>query len=471
VAGSDAIVHSLARLEFASECLGDAAQMLDAAADHNLFTDDLFYHQTQSAERLRKLRKDERAGLPPDLPANATESASVFEPANDGIPDRYRTHPTHQMRERNAKRRYVRSPQDDRSPWILFRDSAALKRTVTEQFYKHGLRRIENYEPRPAEEVQRFIDSEHRESTFDEKYQGFYDERLINPGDLTTPPETPWPKEQVVAWLADWPPANMSERIAAHQGRRREYDLLSAMQSGALALKSKTFPFRDQQCTRKDIERLLAQVDEELGADHKGFHEWDREAFLAHWSLARILDDSNADHPRERELVERYRFHMAAQGLMQGLFGERARLQSVLAYLGQHPRLEEREFQQVMKALREIHHSLVVNLEDAKKYTMPALANVAAGSSLYSLIVDRGDGVLPELEGQTLTGDWINLLITRLEGVIGRVKRLHFKSLGSLLTFQEKLREEQVSGASPAPDGAEVEREPRHYAGKETPPG
>jgi Zn-dependent protease with chaperone function len=78
VTGSDALIHGLARLEFANECLADAAHSLNAAADHGLFTDDLLYHQTQAAGRLRKLRKDECAGLPPETSCGSyRESAGL----------------------------------------------------------------------------------------------------------------------------------------------------------------------------------------------------------------------------------------------------------------------------------------------------------------------------------------------------------------------------------------------------------
>lgn len=442
VAGSDAIVHSLARLDFAAECLADAAQSLDAAADHGVFTDDLFLHQSQAAERLRRLRKQPRAGLPPEPTDDAASPVKVFEPASDGIPDRYRSHPTNEMREKNAKRRFVPAPRDDRSPWSLFRDAAELRKTLTEHFYKHALRRTERYDPRPAAEVQQFVDTEHRESTYDPKYHGLYDDRFVGPGDVTKLPESPWPREQAAAWLANWPSPDLPGRIATLLERRSEADLLHGLKSGDLALKGRTFTFRDETRKAGDVERLLTQVNEELDALNRQFEELDRDVFLAHWSLARSLDDADGDGPRERELLERYRFHMAVQGLLAGLFTERSRLQSVLAFVGQNPQMAERDFKEVHKALREIHHTLTVNLNDSKAVSTPALANVPPGSLLHGLIMDRGDQVLPELEGQTITGEWLDTLITRLEGVIGRVKRVHFKSLGSLLAFQEKVQGE-----------------------------
>jgi Zn-dependent protease with chaperone function len=444
VTGSDALIHGLARLAFANECLADAALALDAAADHGLFTDDLFYHQTQAAGRLRRLRKEERAGLPPDLPADPTQKVQVFQPHDDdGIPEQYRTHPTDYLREQNAKRIYIRSPQDDRSPWLLFGNLAGLKAEVTGQFYRHGLGRREDYAPRPAAEVQEFIDAEHAESTYDPRYLGLFDNRFINPGDLQDLPDQPWPREELAAWFSAWPPADLGQQVQAHQERRTEYSLLRGLQTGEWTLKGKTFPFRARQYSLKDVDRLLALLDHELDADQQAFHRLDRQIFLAHWSLARHLDGSDRrGNGREADLLGRYRFHLALQGLLQGMLGEQARLQAVLGVLSKNPQLSAEDFTHFRNALGEIHQTLTGNLEDAKSFATPSLTNVPAGSSLYSLIVDRGDAALPRLSGDTITGEWLGKLMARLDGVLRRLKRVHFKSLGSLLACQEKLAEE-----------------------------
>src|SRR5262249_34941730 len=156
-------------------------------------------------DRLRRLKKDPRAGLPPDLHPDPTHKVQVFPNADDdGMPEKYRSHPTDYMREQNAKRIYIRSHQDDRLPWILFGRAAAQLRTrATERFYRYGLERSEPYKPQPAAEVQQFIDAEHAESTFDAKYHGLFDERLINPGDVRDLPGSPWPREQTAAFFSN----------------------------------------------------------------------------------------------------------------------------------------------------------------------------------------------------------------------------------------------------------------------------
>jgi hypothetical protein len=73
--------------------------------------------------------------------------------------------------------------------------------------------------------------------------------------------------------------------------------------------------------------------------------------------------------------------------------------------------------------------------------------------------VDRGDTRLPALSGEGISGEWLGKLLTLLSGVLERVKRLHFKSLGALLARQEKLAAEwatvSADGRSPevAPAG------------------
>lgn len=441
--GSDALIHGLARLEFAQECLADAARSLDAAADHGLLTDDLFYHQTHAADRLRRLAKNERAGLPPVLPKDSTQQVQVFEPEDDGVPEHYRSHPADYMRERNAKRVYIRSPQDDRSPWILFGNPAPLKTAATREFYRQMLGRREDYQPRAAAEVQAFIDAEHAESMFNERYHGYYDDRFINPGDIQGLPDQPWTPQRAAAWLSAWPAADLAEQMEAFRRRQGEYRLLHGLKSGELALRGKTFPFREQQYSAGDVDRLLAAVDKELDASIEAMHRLDRDVFLAHWSIARQLDQADgAAKVREADLVSRYRFHMAVQNLLERIHGAHARLQALVNALSSSGQLSQEGFAEIRTVFSQMHKELTDCLDEAQSLQTPALSHVEAGSPLYGLIVDRSEGRLQPLSGDSISGEWVGMLAARLDGVLGRLRRVHSKSLGSLLASQERLAEE-----------------------------
>src|SRR5207244_8181558 len=82
-------------------------------------------------------------------------------------------------REQNAKRLYVRGVTDDRSSWILFDNPAALRQLVSRQYYEmaHQVPADKLSDP---ETVQAFIDEEHAETTYPERFHGMYDDRYVD---------------------------------------------------------------------------------------------------------------------------------------------------------------------------------------------------------------------------------------------------------------------------------------------------
>ncbi len=436
--GSDSLLHCLSRLDFASDCLGDAAKSLSAAADHGLQTDDLFAHQTTSADRLRRERKNPLLGVPPALPDDPTQTVQVFPPEDDGVPEKFRSHPTHHQREANAKKLYFRSPTDDRSPWLLFGDTAGMKRDVTAVFYRDMLGRPEKYSPVPATQVQAFIAAEHAETTYDPRYHGLYDDRFVDAGDIDPVPGWAWDADRVRAWLADWPPADLEQRMKDYNRMQGESHLLNGLKSGELVLKGKTFTLRDQQYTAGDVKQLAKSVDDELDAAAKALQKLDRDVFLAHWSLARMLDAGHGG-TRTNELLARYQFHHTVQKYLRRLIGEEGRLKWVFE-TASGEKLDEGTFAAVREALGSVYRAMSDTHADAKRDSTPALTNVPAGTRLFDLLAERSDGPLPDPPGgDSISGEWVGGLSSRLTQMLGRVKRVHFKSLGGLLTFQEKL--------------------------------
>jgi Zn-dependent protease with chaperone function len=459
-AGSDSITHVLCRLEFAGESLSAAAQDLFAAADHGLFTRDLFYHQTTAAERLRRQRKDPRLGLPP-APASSSngEPARVFDPSkgDDGIPAMWRTHPPNHEREANAKRHYLRVQLDDRSPWLLFRDLEQLKEDVSRRFYKHSLDRKETCRPTDPVEVQKFIDAEHAATTYDPKYYGLYDDRFVGPGDgaalAAEADRNPWPAERLGEFLRGWPGADLEERMEKNRRLRGEYGLLQGLKNGELTLKGKTFSFREEERTMRDVPRLFEAVDKEISSHGAALDALDRDVFSAHYQAARLLD-SRTDPPGNTapELLERYRFHLAAQDLLRRLNADEARVMSILNYLQGKTELEPAAFKEIVQALREVADSLEECVSAAEKLHTPMLTNVPAGTPLRQLIWEKGADI-PRMQGDasTIQSQWIVDYLRKQGTAQGRVRRVHFKSLGGILALQERVAAAYRGDAGAAP--------------------
>ena len=80
-------------------------------------------------------------------------------------------------------------------------------------------------------------------------------------------------------------------------------------------------------------------------------------------------------------------------------------------------------------------------IDSTRGLTSPAMTNVPAGTPLANLVVDRREGTLEPL-GDTIAVQWIQNLHIRLNAAATRLRRLHYKSLGSLLAFQDRLAAE-----------------------------
>ncbi len=209
VAGSDAITHGLLRARFGMQCFIQAINdLVPAARDHKLYTNDLYLQQDRAEAFIRrKQKKDPEFGLPPELTTPTSgKSVSVFDAEldeledTDEIPPMWRTHPADADREANAKKEFIPAVIDHRSPWILFSDVAGLKKRSSYKFYRT------EFNPQKIRtvrcQVQEYIDNEHAETTYDSKYQGAYDNRPLEPGELldlnSLALKWPWTEERMM---------------------------------------------------------------------------------------------------------------------------------------------------------------------------------------------------------------------------------------------------------------------------------
>lgn len=222
--------------------------------------------------------------------------------------------------------------------------------------------------------------------------------------------------------------------------RQGERELLEGLRSGQFSLKKTTFSFREVDRTIKDVPRLLEDVETEINQDVKNFGDLDRQIFQLHLSMAQLLDQhETVSASRAVELVERYRFQDTVQQLVKGLLDEEAKFMGIMNYLQTHRQIDQNAACEIQEALHGILRTIKVNLAAADEHRLPELTNVQAGTSLSQLIMERDQQVLKEVPLDELNGEWINKLAAKLNNMLTRVKRVHFKSMGALLLFQETL--------------------------------
>ncbi len=451
VAGSDAGVFALARLDLASDSLGQAWSDLSAAADHGRFTRDLYFHQTRAAEFLKARRNNPRLGEVPDLPDDHTRTVEIFKPEDTSVPKMWATHPSNHDREVNAKLRYIRSILDERSPWLLFENPDRVREALTRRIYEIA-RKVKPETLEDPEEIQAFIDAEHAETTYHPRYQGLYENRYIKPGDLAelctesarADLEDPTRLAEAHARLTG---AELQERMNAHKSRNEEVNKLARMAQGAVELRGKDFEHRGSRYRLNDAARLLKEVESELDKDYEWMHALDRDVFRVHYAMALKLGDNDRS-----ELEARYRFHLAAQEIHSFLTAHVRYVQSTLSNLAGKRQVEQAQFQQALAAVRGAHDALREQLDAARGLYLPALTNMTEGAPHGPFLLSEPLIANIPAGTQTLDGTWINQLLNQMGEALDKLARILFKSLGGILALQESIADRWAARAS-TPEG------------------
>lgn len=450
ITGSDSLIHALKRLDFLQACLIQAFADLRQAADQKLYTTDLYYHQSRATEHLRRIVNDPEAGNVPALPEDPKQKTQLFtsEDADSEGEGMWASHPSHYLREENAKRCYLRSIEDTRSPWLLFRNANTLRNQMTTRFYQQALEK-NNLTFTPAEQVQDYIDAEHAETKQDERYQGMYDGRLLTiPTESLTeyangPSVQGMQTEQIEALLKKLYNAEYADWMEAHRKRREERRLLSALEAGELKLKGAHFTFREGRYTQSDINPLRIQVEAELEADAEWLKAFDREVFVTHLRMAQIVNEG------DQELYQRYLFHLQLQDTLRVAQMEENRLQSLFQFLGsKESGLSKNEYAQALAAITESHRNICDAYIKTRSLSLPAFQNMQPGLRFSEYLLQ--EPLLAKQMDQTkIDGHWASALGKQVSEIEERCRRLYFKSMGTILSLQEQIAEryrERVPG-------------------------
>ncbi|MFU8805923.1 MAG: hypothetical protein ACNA8W_19070, partial [Bradymonadaceae bacterium] len=425
VSGSDQIVNALGRLEFADQCLSQAFFDLRHAADRGHYSRDVFFHQTRASKFVRKLRKDETFGILP--PAEGPESR-IFEAGDDTRPSMWASHPPNHEREANAKRLFIAGLTDERSPWELFADPAALREKMT----RHIFRLFEgdiilDKDFKDPEEVQAFIDVEHGDAFFDEKYRGVYDRRFLRVPDVEVLAAD---KESAAPSIDDLYTEELAERVQKYHDL---LDDLAILRAGARGELGKKFVFQDEEYRIKDAEDLITVRNDEVTTHEDWFKEFDQRVFRAYLQATQGLGIE-----RRAVYMDRYRCQEALFAIFHRLNDSAAQLTGLLNYLGSGAEFTEQDIEAIRDEFSGLHTDLVKTLQMAGEITLPPLPNVEPGTSVRSLLI-KGRLIDDIPFGPTIEGSWINGFCDAFFEIQEKHARLMDKNSSGILAEHEEI--------------------------------
>ena len=436
--------HLLYKIFWAEACLQRAVMDLDAAQDHGLFSRDVFLHQTQAGKYIRERAKDKLLGDPPMLPLDPKQTFQLFPPEEeeDHVAKMWASHPPNHERELNAKATYIRTEFDEASPWTLFDNRAELCEQVSIKFYRAVFRvRKGDVKWSSAAKVQEFLDEEYSETAFDvDRYGYLYNNRNIENVDLRAlrdhSEECPnAPDDLLASHLSMYTPA-VKKFAEVFQRHFEEAEMLNAIKQRWYRPKKRQFEMRGRTLHVREARDLLADVEKEIKADIEWLAEFDTKVFVTYYELAWHLKRDWA-----LELYERYKFHYVIQEMWKILQEHKTAMNFMFDLLSQEQTnvLDDGMFHVLIEVFRQAYDACKRVLEEAKEVTFPQLANMPAGKPVRPYLLDGRLSDRPSHFDLHISPRWLVKFANQFHGVEKRLSRLHFKSLGNILSLQETI--------------------------------
>ncbi len=441
VVGSDAVPQLLYKSLWGDHCMQQTIVDLDRAREHKLFSTDIFVHHMMSAKHLRKCRKDPTIGMPPILPGDRGETVQVFKPDEDEMAAMWSGHPSNYDRELNAKARYIRTDFVDESPWSLFDNVAELRRAASAKFYKQvfGVKKtIEWSSPR---DVQMFLEDEFAETNFDfHRYGVLYNHRNLQALDLkrlieVSNKERNSPVDLVKSHRNMYS-AEVRKFAETQLRHADELGLLNAIKNRWYFPKDDRFKLRGKRFQKSMAKKLFKQVDREVTADNSWLALFDTRVFVTYFELALWLDAKKAE-----ELARRYRFHFVLQNLWIRLREHEGPMNCMFDFLAalHGSELDDNAFHTVIEVFRNAYDAAKYVLEQSELARFPELANMPHGEPVRPFLLKGNLSSKPTHFDISLRVKWLVSFSDKFREIQKRLDRLHFKSLGAILSLQEQL--------------------------------
>lgn len=443
VAGSEALVRCLYKLKSGGESLVAAMSDLYWASDRQLYSRDLYYHQSRALERLRRIKGDPNYGLPPPVASDPDRRQPLFQPEQQSPTSPWDTHPPDYLRERRACQPYIAAPQDERCAWILLgrnpTELAQLKEKVTRKMYHHVLgiktRKLPLQEPQV---VQQEIDAEQEALTFDPKYRGLYDDRFLFTEHLEDwvqeaelqglSPELLQPRYREV-WSRDWRP--VLRQWGEFLG---ELSTVRAIVEGKEQPEHGRFRALGREWSLSQASQVLNRLETELGRIADELKQVDKVAFQYHYAMARELSRQAQDG-----LLDYYRWTRRVEQWAVGLRQWAAMMEAVEEVIAADPDFVRAHGGSVVELFTRIRRDLEPVYLDRYQTRVPRLVGLSSQPRVSQVLFPKGVVPLEPAEEVMPLGEWLANLSQQVCSARTRAQRLYARSLSTILALQEEI--------------------------------
>ena len=456
--GSDALVHALHRLDAADDAMDRALGFASDERGRGKAVADLFALQLRMLERTRVITGDPGYGVVPALPA-VPEHHRLFKARFAQPPRMWSTHPANDVREANAKRVYISAPLDDRSGWLLFDDPGALRARVTARLYERATPAPDDKPPEVCaiEDTFAALDRELDKRYFDPRYHGVYLGRSVTravPQLAQLYGDEPAPGA-IVAALDALYPAQLAADLARLRELSEQHGLLRALERGLLEAPGGVVWYRGQEHHRRELPRLVAEVDRELAEVREVLCSHDRRVRTAHLAAARTLSPGWAAYLQGVLAILHFADHRKAD-----LEDAAGALQNVVAIALADGRVSSDERDRVVAAADVVYGVLRGIHDHVGALELGGLAGKLAVASLQEALEPLR---LPTPTVQNI-GDWLSAVDGWVGEATGALSVLARAALDELVRSEEEVASRvRADAGGEATDAPVPPRPPASY--------
>ena len=262
--GSDALIHSLYKLQVADDAYDESIAFLNKQLKKKNKVKNVFMLQSNSIRHMAEVLNNPAYGATPTPQFTDGSKFRVFKEQIAQPPKMWSTHPSNADREKNAKGIYIKSKEDNRSTWLLFKNTEELKEKVTDILYKET--KFEH--TLSIEETLALHDEEFGRSFLLPRYRGIYFNRptmLV----YKTPDDIYSMNIDPITLPEQWKllyPEHIQQQLERWKNATEELEMLEGLHKKELDPNSEKITYKGREINRKELPEAIEQAAKEAEA-------------------------------------------------------------------------------------------------------------------------------------------------------------------------------------------------------------
>lgn len=456
VAGSDAIVHALYRLQPADEDWDATVQFLNQELRKGYGVRDPYQIHRRIGQHLRLITDEPKRGLSP-----ISTRERVFEERLAQPPRMWLTHPSNTEREDHAKSNYVRGVEDSRESWTFFRNPSELRQAIGSFLLKDLKKQPEFLSD---EEAIKRLDDDYVIPIHDTSYRGAYVGRKLTLSypDASSLTSDGLPADEIHRAFPNLYSNALHQEVMRCRNLDEEVVMLESLHKGFLEAPAGIIRHRGRSLERSQLQEVIERVKQERSTAQQIIEQHDQRCRTVHDSASRYVGYGWPDYLASLRKLLHYAEHSLADiSDASGYLGNQLAVQTATGRLGSSGR------NKLVRAANDLHSSLSQLDLHASDIQLPQ-------AILTELNIANWREAFPKLELPPATAEnlhqWIPVIESWSMPMLLAFQSLQRAALNELLRSEKQVAAnflEDEEGET-APRAAVVpEQYPRRLRGKE----